>query len=95
MTADPISFSAANPLPAIPWQITGNHWVALPCIHPADGAIHAVSVLHRGARAAVEFAGAAGFVDGKGAPLARPTIHVNGMLVELALGGIAWERALH
>jgi hypothetical protein len=52
-------------------------------------------VLHRGARAAVEFAGAADFVNGGGAPLARPTIHVNGQLVELALGGIAWERALH
>jgi len=82
------------PLPTIPWQITGNHWLALPCIHPADGAIHAVSLLHRGARAAVEFAGHADFLEGTGAPLARPTIAVDGVPVELARGGVAWERAL-
>src|SRR4051812_49401669 len=46
-------------LPNVPWQLTGNHWLALPCIHPADGAIHAVGMLHRGARAAVELAGSA------------------------------------
>jgi hypothetical protein len=75
--------------------VTGNHWLALPCIHPTDGAIHAVSVLHRGARSAIEFAGAADFVDGRGAALARATIRVDGVPVELARGGIAWERALH
>ena len=84
----------AAPLPTLPWQITGNHWLALPCIHPADGAIHAVSLLHRGARAAVEFAGAADFLEGTGAPLARPTVAVDGVPVELASGGVAWERAL-
>ena len=41
----------------VPWQLTGNHWLALPCVHPADGAVHAVGVMHRGARAAIEFAG--------------------------------------
>src|SRR5262245_50847737 len=35
------------PPPRIPWQITGNHWVALPCIHPADASIHAIGMLHR------------------------------------------------
>ena len=83
------------PLPPLPWQITGNHWFALPCIHPADGAIHAVSLLHRGARAAVEFAGAATFVEGSGAPLARPVVSIDGVAVAFASGGIAWERALH
>ena len=80
--------------PGIPWQLTGNHWLALPCIHPADGAIHAVGVLHRGARAAVEFAGAAGFVRGDGPALLRPVVRVDGHERQLAAEGIAWERAL-
>lgn len=83
------------PLPSVPWQVTGNHWLALPCIHPADGAIHAVGLLHRGARSAVEFAGDPGFLDGVGAPLARPVISLDGKPVALARNGIAWERALH
>ena len=89
-TLDPL----AAPLPTVPWQVTGNHWLALPCIHPTDGAIHAVSLLHRGARSAVEFAGHAEFVEGTGPALARPVIQVNGETVELARAGIAWERAL-
>lgn len=86
---------ARAPLPAVSWQLTGNHWFALPCIHPHDGAIHAVGLLHRGARSAVEFAGGAEFVDGRAPALARPVIRVNGELLELARAGIAWERALH
>ena len=82
------------PLPQVPWQLTGNHWLALPCIHPHDGAIHAVSLLHRGARSAVEFAGGAAFVDGGEPALARPVIRVNGEEIQLARAGIAWERAL-
>ena len=53
--------------PQIPWQVTGNHWLSLPCVHPADGSLHAVGVLHRGSRAAVEFAGSADFESGTGA----------------------------
>ncbi|HRN54680.1 MAG TPA: hypothetical protein PK788_14385, partial [Gemmatimonadaceae bacterium] len=87
--------STLAPLPAVQWQVTGNHWLSLPCIHPHDGAIHAVGLLHRGARSAVEFAGAEGFVDGTGPALARPVIRVDGAAVELARAGIAWERALH
>jgi hypothetical protein len=83
-----------TPPPQIPWQVTGNHWLALPCIHPADGALYAVGVLHRGARAAVEFAGDPEFIDGRGAPLLRPTLRVNGEVRELAAEGIAWERAV-
>ena len=82
-----------SPLPAVPWQITGNHWLALPCIHPADGAIHAVSMLHRGARAAVELAGSAGFVDGGGEPLLRPVVEIDGVVHNLAAGTMVWERA--
>jgi hypothetical protein len=81
-------------LPPIPWQITGNHWISLPCIHPADGSIHALGVLHRGARSAVEFAGAADFLAGTGAPLLRPTVAVGGGKNGFAAEGIAWERVL-
>ncbi len=80
-------------LPSIPWQVTGNHWVSLPCVHPVDGSVHALGILHRGARSAVEFAGDEGFLSGDGPPLARPVLEVDGERVELAKGGIAWERA--
>ena len=82
------------PLPPIPWQITGNHWVALPCIHPADASIHAIGMLHRGSRSAIEFAGAAEFTSGAGAALARPAIDIGGVRHELSNVPIAWERAL-
>jgi len=81
------------PLPTVPWQLTGNHWLALPCIHPATGAIHRMSVLHRGARAALDFVA----TDGDGgdeAPLLRPIVTVDGETVALGAGGMAWERAL-
>ena len=81
------------PLPPLPWQITGNHWLTLPCISPADGAIHAVGVLHRGARAAVEFACDPEFVAGTGGALARPSFSVNGRAAPLSPDGMAWERA--
>jgi hypothetical protein len=82
-------------IPAVPWQLTGNHWLTLPCIHPADGAIHGLGVLHRGARAAIEFAGAPDFASGQGAPLLRPVLRVNGEVRALADEGIAWERAIN
>lgn len=81
-------------IPSVPWQTTGNHWLSLPCIHPANGAIYALGVLHRGARAAVEFAGAEGFEQGMGAPLLRPVVRVDGEERELAGEGIAWERSV-
>lgn len=84
---------SSTPIPPVPWQITGNHWVAVPCIHPADGAIYALGVLHRGSRAAVEFAGDAEFATGRGAALARPVLEVDGAPLALAESGLAWERA--
>jgi len=84
----------SRPIPSIPWQTTGNHWLSLPCIHPADGAVYALGVLHRGARAAIEFAGAADFEQGLGQPLLRPVVRVDGVVRELAAEGIAWERAV-
>lgn len=82
------------PLPSVPWQLTGNHWLTLPCIHPADGSIHALGVLHRGARAAIEMAGSADFLSGKGTPLMGPVLRVGGEVRALAAEGIAWERAV-
>lgn len=80
-------------IPSVPWQLTGNHWLALPCINPADGAVHGLSVLHRGARAAIEFAGHEDFAHAGGAPLFVPVLRVNGQPHALASEGIAWERA--
>jgi len=51
-------------------------------------------MLHRGARAAVEFAGGPGFADGNSQPLARLGFTVNGTPVPLARNGLAWERAM-
>ncbi len=82
------------PLPAIPWQITGNHWVSLPCIHPADASIHAIGMLHRASRSAIELAGAAEFLSGVGPALARPSLDIGGVRHELSDVPIAWERAL-
>jgi len=82
------------PPPSIPWQITGNHWVALPCIHPADASIHAIGMLHRASRSAIEFAGGADFVNGAAPALARPSFDIGGVRHELSDVPIAWERAL-
>lgn len=83
----------ASPIPPIPWQLTGNHWISLPCIHPVDGSLHAVGTLHRGARAAVEFAGGSEFAGGKEPALARPVLTIDGALVEWSNTTLAWERA--
>lgn len=49
-------------------------------------------MLHRGARAAVEFAGHADFVDGKGGALLRPMVEIDGVVHDLARGTMVWER---
>jgi hypothetical protein len=80
-------------LARVPWQITGNHWIALPCIHPADGGVHAVGVLHRGARGAIEFAGGTDFLSGAEPPLLRPVLTVDGSPRAIGVDGVVWERA--
>src|SRR3954465_14893453 len=80
-------------LPSVPWQITGNHWLSLPCIHPADASIHALAVLHRGARSSIEFAGGGDFVRGAAGALLMPVVEIDGVRHELASGQMAWERA--
>ena len=83
-----------SPPPRVPWQVTGNHWLTLPCIHPADASIHVAGVVHAQSRAAIEFAGAADFLDGQAAPLARVLLSINGERRRLGSEGIAWEREL-
>ncbi|MEO6445062.1 MAG: hypothetical protein ABIZ91_14225, partial [Gemmatimonadaceae bacterium] len=84
---------STSPIPPIPWQITGNHWIALPCIHPVDGSIHAIGTIHRGARAAVEFAGGEDFASGRESALARPVLTIDGVTVNWSDIALAWERA--
>jgi hypothetical protein len=82
------------PPPRVPWQITGNHWIALPCIHPIDGSLHALGVLHRGSRSAIELAGSADFLQGTAPPLLKPTIGIGDTTRDFAGAQMAWERAL-
>jgi len=82
------------PAPDVAWQLTGNHWLALPCIDPSDGSLRALGVLHRGARAAVEVAGGPDFLRGEGPSLLRPVLRLNGMEKPLGAVGLAWERAM-
>jgi len=79
-------------LPRIPWQVTGNHWVSLPCIHPADASLHMVGAVHAASRAAVEFAGGPGFIDGDAPALVRIAVEIDGERASIGSEGIAWER---
>ncbi|MGI8510313.1 MAG: hypothetical protein ACR2MQ_13405 [Gemmatimonadaceae bacterium] len=78
--------------PDIPWQVTGNHWISLPCVHPSDGAIHAVGLISQSLRGTVEFAGGEGFVEGSAPPLLRLALTVDGESAELGSGRMAWQR---
>jgi hypothetical protein len=79
-------------IPRVPWQLTGNHWVTVPCIHPGDASIHMIGVVHAGSRGAIEFAGSADFLDGAAPPLLRITLSIDGDKQILGGEGIAWER---
>ena len=80
------------PIPSIPWQVTGNHWISLPCIHPADASIHLVGTVNARLRGAVEFAGDGRYLEGSANPLIRIVLEVTGKRVTLGSEGIAWER---
>ena len=78
--------------PTVPWQVTGNHWIALPCVHPADGSIAAIGVISQVMRGAVEFAGAADFLGGGAPPLLRFALEAGGTPIELSGTRMAWQR---
>ncbi len=80
------------PIPKVPWQVTGNHWVTVPCIHPADASIHMLGTIDASLRGAVEFAGDSGFLAGSEHPLVRIAIEADGTRLSLGAEGIAWER---
>lgn len=71
------------------WELTGNHYLALPCIAPADGGIHRVNVLHRGALGLIEW-GSDERPDPAAAPLLAPDVTVDGE--RLPFRELAWER---
>jgi hypothetical protein len=68
--------------------------MSLPCVHPADGSIHAIGLLSHVHRGALEFAGASGFEDGIGDPLLRLVFEVDGVPLDLASSRMAWQRVL-
>ena len=80
--------------PTIPWQLTGNHWLSLPCVHPADGSVYAVGLVSQAHRGAVEFAGAADFENAGGEPLLRLAFEADGVPVQLSTSRMAWQRIL-
>src|SRR6266568_3443874 len=83
-----------HPPPSVPWQVTGNHWLCLPCIHPVDASIHLAGVVHAGSRGAIEFAGNPSFLDGSGPPLIALTISIDGEQKRIGADGMVWEREL-
>ena len=83
-----------HPPPSVPWQVTGNHWLCLPCIHPVDASIHVAGVVHAGSRSAIEFAGNPSYLDGSGPPLIALTIEIDGEPKRIGADGMVWEREL-
>jgi hypothetical protein len=82
------------PPPSVPWQITGNHWACLPCIHPRDAAIHLVGFVNSTTRSAIEFAGSEDYSDGNGAPLIALRVTIDGSPKVIGGAGMLWEREL-
>lgn len=66
-------------------EFTGNHYVALPAIDRADGAVREINVLHRGMASLLAWTGAPA-----GAPLLRFRVRVDG--AERPLARVRWER---
>jgi hypothetical protein len=80
--------------PGIPWQVTGNHWLSLPCIHPVDASIHLAGVVHAGARSAIEFAGSERYLEGDGPPLIALRVSIDGVPKQIGSERMVWEREL-
>lgn len=84
-----LSVSTRTERPA--WHVTGNHYLSIPFIDSADGAIHGVNVLHRGQNGLLEWSGAR--LAGAGDPLLRPRFRVAGEA--LAARDLQWELLDH
>lgn len=81
---------ASNGPPGGPaWEVTGNHYLAVPCLSVRDGGIHRLNVLHRGALGLVEWASARDAASEEGGPLLGPELREAGRVLEL--GRPAWE----
>ncbi len=71
------------------WEITGNHYLALPCIATSDGALHEANVVHHGMASLLSWRG-----DRNPSPEAVPLLRL-GLAMEgreLPLEGLRWER---
>ena len=68
------------------WDVTANQYLAAPMISLADGSIHSLNVLHRGALGLLEWTG--DYIHEN--PLIRPRVRVNHHDVPIA--NLTWER---
>jgi hypothetical protein len=59
------------------WEFTANHYLALPAISAASGAIHGATVLHRGMACQLCWSGSPD-ASLEGSPLLRPVVTVDG-----------------
>jgi uncharacterized protein len=71
------------------WEITGNHYMALPSIDPTDGAVHEVNALHRGLASLVSWTGSRSPGSGT-TPLLRIGVSVDGQAISFQ--ALRWER---
>ncbi|HEX7048699.1 MAG TPA: glycoside hydrolase family 125 protein [Longimicrobiales bacterium] len=75
------------------WEVTGNHYLAFPCVSRTDGGIHCLNVLHRGALGLLEWSGARAPEPGTTEPLLAPEVRVDGRRAVPA--ELSWERIDH
>ncbi|HEX7119693.1 MAG TPA: glycoside hydrolase family 125 protein [Longimicrobiales bacterium] len=75
---------------AVDWEVTGNHYIAIPAISPRDGGIHRLNVLHRGALGLLEWAAERAPGAETGGGVLVPEVREDGRVLEPH--GLAWER---
>ena len=69
------------------WELTANHYVAIPLIAKGTGAIHSITALQRGANAVIEWAGGADRMPGA---LLTPAVTVDNRTIPFE--SLAWDR---
>ena len=72
------------------WEVTGNHYLAVPFLSRVDGGIHRLNVLHRGALGLLEWASARGVEPAGAPPLLAPELREGDRT--LPLDALTWER---